>query len=392
MPPIECTRSSNGSFTSLPNIADVAKSMKTELNFILHYFQYDIGCEVDCEKPVKTLRGIHDTEQLQCTLDKFVKKFVICMHPTCEDVGTTLRISGKGKRENVVMRCTACGTISSIVPTNRADTRMCSYIKKNLPKKEKSQKSKTAEGSLPMKGSPEEFPNDGSSSDEEFSTDTSPEAVAKRAAAEGIGLVAGIVACAEQELPQSDRLELFYKFVTKNKSSSHVKKIVAEATRLNCGSKAVLVLMDIFCISNTEFYTNPTLVLEGQTELLLCFLKGNQEIQQNLLSRLEKLCNTKESLIAKFLRIVVTLSGNHLIDKEVILKWYSTKPEGSVGVRIRKNTSSFIEWLEEDEEDSEEEEEDDTVVFSSEHIETVKSPVQKKTPEDTLEDSFIDDL
>ena len=166
---------------------------------------------------------------------------------------------------------------------------------------------------------------------DEFSVDTSPEAVAKRAAAEGVGMVAGIVACAEQELSQSERLDLYYKFITQTNPTT--ASIITEAKRLNCGNKAVLVLLEALCIENTEFYTSPCLVINKHVDLLGHFLEDNHKAQFNFIDRLEKLCLTKQELVPKFLRILVNLYDKELIEEEVILKW-NTPTQNTAGFII----------------------------------------------------------
>jgi len=198
-------------------------------------------------------------------------------------------------------------------------------------------------------------------------------------------MVAGIVSCDEQEMTQSNRLDLYYKFVTQTNPT--MTSIITEATRLNCGNKAVLVLLEAFCIDNTEFYTSPCIILHKHVDLLGHFLEDNHKAQFNFLERLEKLCLTKQELVPKFLRILVNLYDNELIEEEVILKWKSRKSSDPVSIILREKVLSFINFLEE--EDTVEEEEEGEIAFA---ITNAVEPTRLAGPEEEEDDSFIDDM
>jgi translation initiation factor 5 len=396
MPPIEFIHKGkglNGALTMLPNINKISKALKINERYVLQFLQSDLGSKVDDTKEVPCIKGIYDQETLQKSLDRLINTFIVCPHTTCDDVGTSLKVIGKKKKTAIEISCSACGNRKKVVPTRTSETKLCAYIIKNPPE-EKLLKIRTVEHvesveSVIVNNEEEDNDNDDNednedNEDDDFSVDTSPEAVAKRAAKECVGMVAGIVACAEQELSQSERLDLYYKFVTETKPS--IFSIITEATRLNCGNKAVLVLFEVFCIDNIDFYTNPCVVINAHVDLLGHFLEGNHKAQSNFLDRLEKLCY-KEELVPKFLRILANLYEKDLIEEEVILKWNSRKSSGPISLTLRKNIVSFIEWLEEeDEEEEDSDEEDGNIVFDS-------KPVEEKKEEDETEDtSFIDDM
>ena len=381
MPPIEFIHKGkglNGALTMLPNINKISKALKINEQYVLQFLQSDLGSKVDDTKEVPCIKGIYDPETLQKSLDRLINTFIVCPHTTCDDVGTSLKVIGKKKKTAIEISCSACGNRKKVVPTRTSETKLCAYIIKNPPE-EKLLKIRTVQHIESVESvivNEEDIDND-------FSVDTSPEAVAKRAAKECIGMVAGIVACEEQELSQSERLELFYKFVTETKPS--ISSIITEATRLNCGNKAVLVLFEVFCIDNMDFYNNPCSVINTQVDLLWHFLYENHKAQFIFLDRLEKLCYTKQELVPKFLRILANFYEKDLIEEEVILKWNSHKSIEPISLTLRKNIVSFIEWLEDsDEEDSDEE--DENIVFDN-------KPVEEVEEVDGVEDtSFIDDM
>jgi len=378
----------NGSMTLLPNIDKISNALKIEECYVLHFLQCDLGTDA-IKKEITYIKGIYEQDTLQKSLDRFINTFIVCPSKTCEDVGTKLKVSGKKKRTEVIISCSACGKTSAIVAKRTAETKLCSYIIKHPPAKDKSLNIK--KDKYPKK---EDFENvhvesAGAEDDDidEFSVDTSPEAVAKRAAAEGVGMVAGIVACAEQELSQSERLDLYYKFVTQ--ANPTTPGIITEATRLNCGNRAVLVLLKAFCIDNKEFYTSPCIVLNKHIDLLGHFLEDNHKAQFNFLDRLEKLCLIKQELVPKFLRILVNLYDNELIEEEVILKWNTRKSSDPVSIILREKVLSFIDFLEEEEvEDTDEEEEGEIVFASTKAVE----PTPLAGPVEEEDDSFIDDM
>ena len=392
MPPCEFIhrkKGLNGAMTLLPNIDKISKALKMDESYVLQYLQYDLGTDT-IKKEITYIKGIYDWVTLQKSLDRLINTFKLCPSKTCEDVGTKLKVSGKKKRVEVIISCSACGKTSAIVSKRTADTKLCTYIIKNPPAKDNSLNIK--KDKYPKKEDFEKVHESAGAEDDdidEFSVDTSPEAVAKRAAAEGVGMVSGIVACAEQELSQSERLDLYYKFVTQSKPTT--TSIITEATRLNCGNRVVLVLLEAFCIDNTEFYTSPCLVLNKHVDLLGHFLEDNHKAQFKFLDRLEKLCLTKQELVPKFLRILVNLYDNELIEEEVILKWNTRKSSDPVSIILREKVLSFIDFLEEEEVEDTDEDEEDEIVFASTNA-VGPTSLAKTVEKEEEDDSFIDDM
>lgn len=92
------------------------------------------------------VNGAHQTDRLRELLDVFIDKFVLCA--SCKNPETELRITGKGRHEDMKRDCKACGAHTDIDMRHKLVT----FILKNPPKKptkgSKGKKGMTAEANV----------------------------------------------------------------------------------------------------------------------------------------------------------------------------------------------------------------------------------------------------
>jgi translation initiation factor 5 len=92
---------------------------------VLKYFGLELGAQTKFDKKSGTciVNGAHDASKLSEILETFIKKFVQCY--SCGNPETVVKI----KRENILLKCKACGFVSEVDPR----LRLCSFIVKNPP-------------------------------------------------------------------------------------------------------------------------------------------------------------------------------------------------------------------------------------------------------------------
>uniref|UniRef100_A0A1D2A8X2 W2 domain-containing protein n=1 Tax=Auxenochlorella protothecoides TaxID=3075 RepID=A0A1D2A8X2_AUXPR len=219
----------NGIKTNVENNVDIAKALERPPEYTLKFFGCELGAQTKFEKASGTsiVNGAHDASRLSELLESFIKKYVQCY--SCGNPETVVKI----KRENIFLKCKACGFVSEVDARLKLNT----FILKNPPdnklskaekkvkklekermkglevaepekedkkkKKKKSSKSKKEEADASANGDgPEDEAGSGDGDDEDedededevvWMTDTSEAAMARRAAEQLSGATAAMV-------------------------------------------------------------------------------------------------------------------------------------------------------------------------------------------------------
>ena len=130
----------NGIKTVVPNMSDVARALSRPPAYITKFF----GCELGAQTPFDEkndryiVNGAHDATRLRELLDGFIDKFVLCR--SCKNPETDLVILKSGRNEDIIRDCKACGERTGIDMRHKLVT----FILKNPPKNPK--KSKKGKG------------------------------------------------------------------------------------------------------------------------------------------------------------------------------------------------------------------------------------------------------
>lgn len=216
----------NGIKTNVVNNAEIAKALERPADYTLKYFGFELGAMVNYDKKSgnSIVNGAHEAGRLTELLEGFIKKFVQCY--SCGNPETVIKV--RKRNELIELKCKACGAVSDVSPKEK----LVGYIIKNPPedklskaekkvkskekealagmdlgsdkkeKKEKKDKSKKkkkdgeANGEADAPDSPgegmEEDTND-DAGDEVWMTDTSEEAMKRRAAEQLSAATAALV-------------------------------------------------------------------------------------------------------------------------------------------------------------------------------------------------------
>ena len=132
----------NGIKTVLPNMSDVARALSRPPTYPTKFFGCELGAQTsfDEKNDRYIVNGAHDATKLRELLDGFIDKFVLCK--ACKNPETDLIIT---KTEEIIRDCKACGERTGVDMRHKLTT----FIVKNPPKNPKKSKSKKGNGDSP---------------------------------------------------------------------------------------------------------------------------------------------------------------------------------------------------------------------------------------------------
>jgi len=384
----------NGIKTVIVNMVEISKSLARPPAYPTKFFGCELGTQTQIDKKNGRyiVNGSHDGDKLQDILDIFIDKFVLC--DECDNPETVFIV--QPKREKITSTCSACGHSSLIDMRHRLST----FILKNPPegddatpqklkklKKEKGQNSQNGDTSPTDKdesgfdGWSDDLPTDNKTNVDEWSTDTSAEAVRKRMSKLGVG-VKGLTHNEDLEKSTEERFQIFFQFVKDKVTENNIsdKEIVAEADRLDMKDRAVLALAEI--LLDKDILTQ----LPKYRVLFLRFLANNQKSQKHFMGAFEMLVGQlhKNDLLPKTAKILSTLYDQDFIEEEVLLEWGSKVSKKYVDKKtseqIHSKAKPFLDWLKTaDEEESDDE--DVEVVYTNRTEEAVLKEEERKKKE-----------
>lgn len=378
----------NGIKTVIPNMSAIGKSLSRPPTYSTKFFGCELGAQVkfDIKNDRYIVNGAHDASKLAELLDLFIKKFVLCS--SCQNPETDLIVT---KDQFIVLDCKACGARSD------ADMRhkLVAFIIKNPPvsksgsggkKDRKGKKNKgddangngsPADGNSQMNSGDEDegddeitrrinaeaadLPNAANSDDhddEDWSVDTSADAVARRMKDLAVD-VSKMTGEEDDEEAGGSKYELFGEWLTEHMDASNTD-IYAKAEEMEVSDKHKALQV----IAQVVFTENVMKEIPKRVELLTKF-GTTEKHQRSLLGGIERLVGINHrSLLPKISLILKSLYDADVLDEEVILKW-GAKPsrkyvDKETSKEVRKKAEAFLSWLETaEDEDSEDDEDED---------------------------------
>ena len=236
-----------------------------------------------------------------------------------------------------------------------------SHTEKKGRKKLKEEKKK--KGEKKSAGSDEINDSDGWGNGEDdgvWISDTSAEAIAKRAQEQLTSGISGLVIDSDMEKTEEERVNIFFKFVQMKRgkiNSTIAKEILAEAQRLEIKNKAPLVLCELL-FNDKMFKENQ---IKKNSELLRRFTGENLKGQKYLIGGIEKTIESYEAtLLPKVHLIFNELYEEDILDEEIIIEWAKKVSKKNVSKelaqKIHDKAAPFIKWLREAEEETSESE------------------------------------
>lgn len=378
MPPIQSKTEGrgNGIKTAIGNLSEVSRALGRPPAYVVKFFGYELGAQTSIkeEEDRYLVNGVHDSSELQDSLDGFISKFVLC--GSCKNPETEIQIKGK---DTLQRDCKACGKITMIDLKHK----LSSYILKNPPVSKKGKKSATATANVvgggksisdiasgQTKADDVEGDDDDDDdaltkkinaeaaqlktvevNDDDWAVDMSEEAIAARARElEGLTLN-------DTESKFNDLGEWILEEAGDSKEDlpSDVE-IYKKIVELEIGDKPETVQV----LAQVLFDENILEQVEPHFGLLAKLINGDAEFETALLGGLERFLGLdKPDLIQKVPQILLALYHKDLLSEEVIVSWGSKVSKKyvpkDVSKKVRKAAKPFVKWLQE----AEEEESDD---------------------------------
>lgn len=397
----------NGIKTVIVNMVDVAKALGRPPTYPCKYFGCELGAQTqfDFKNDRYIVNGSHDAVKLQDLLDGFIKRFVLC--PECDNPETVLHPNEK--KATIKQSCKACGYQGMLDMRHKLTT----FILKNPPDlkpnqqgnsctKRKDRTKKTENGSHKESlrpNSPRADKSDASDNDlngdanddEEWSIDTSEQAVKRRQETLTSG-VKNLTVSNDIEKTQSERLEVFFEYCKAKKDSgllkpgaevSLFKDIASEAERLEIKeNKAVMVLVELLLDDNIIKQ------IPQYRVLLLHFTHGNPKSQKYFIGAVEKLVELKKSVLLPRVPVILkAMYDSDVIEEEVLLDWGKKVSKKYVSkdtaTEIHEKAQPFLKWLQEAEvEETTEEEEDSDIEIEYDEKARIQSLKEQETKND----------
>lgn len=374
MPPmvIKLEGRGNGKKTILDNVEAVAEALQRPPTYVTKFLgtEFGAGVQVDAKNARYILKGYFTQPEMQESLDKFIRIFVMCN--SCDNPETVLSV----KNKKIHQKCAACGHAMFIKEQGH---KLCTYIQNNPPDvaveygsnktesakkaKEKKKSKKDADG--------EDFDSIRVAEDEDdeddWVDDMSADAVAARKAAIeaelGDGLSRLAVGGAMADMPEEERVERFYNYLSNNGYKGDVNVIVDEATRLLVPSNMAV----LFCVEALMRASDLEADLEDQDKRAVFrhFLKdADDKTIKHFLGALEIVLSDKK-VTDKTSDVLTIVFDEHYVKKAPLQAWLEKGPtkkwtKKKYSERVHAAAADFALWLEtEDDAESTDDEEDD---------------------------------
>jgi len=418
--------------TVMLNLTDVANELKVPADYIPHYMAKTIGATAhyDEKKPERergSISGEYDISKLSEVLQKFVKAFVVC--PNCNypelqynPVGAA-KPSGTGKGaasentnaavKNIKVKCMSCGWKSDVKGMD-LNEKFRRYILNHPPPKPVSmvkpvvEKSATTTTTTTTSSSSKKSSGGNGSSKEsngssggaaatEWLSDTSKEAVKKRAELVPQNLQA-LVASAEGE--DVSFAQILRNYLNGAKRNS--EEVITEVARISSQGgldpdKRTALIVDGFIGDNLKAFGSEVVKNRAVIEKYVTEIKGQQVVFLREVERCyaeEKSDEVKTAFRSKLKDVLYWMQNEGLLEEEAVFEWYEKADTataaapaagkkgtgaggaaGKAGKQMREAVADFVKWLKEAEEEEGEDDEEEG----------------EKAPEKTL-DEEIDDL
>ncbi|KAI0073730.1 eukaryotic translation initiation factor 5 [Panus rudis PR-1116 ss-1] len=359
----------NGIKTVIPNMSDVARALSRPPTYPTKFFGCELGAQTsfDEKNDRYIVNGAHDATKLRELLDVFIDKFVLCK--SCKNPETDLIIT---KQEEIIRDCKACGERTGVDMRHKLTT----FIIKNPPKNPKKSKSKKANGSPPPEtnGNAQEDANGDAEADaggesddeltrrikaeaaqlndeaaiakEDWSADTSPEAVKARTKAAEAAMASLALAAAAGEGDESDEdadspYSQIGRWIEENRDAGPVE-VYKKADELGIAKKHKTVQV----IAQTLFTENILKEIKGSLPLFAKMVTSEKH-QKSLLGGIERLVGlTHPELVAAVPKILMEFYQADVLDEEVIKQWGTHVSKKYVdrdtSKKVRKASEPFL--------------------------------------------------
>ncbi|KAI0638812.1 eukaryotic translation initiation factor 5 [Trametes polyzona] len=358
----------NGIKTVIPNMSDVARALSRPPTYPTKFFGCELGAQTsfDEKNDRYIVNGAHDATKLRELLDGFIEKFVLCK--ACKNPETDLIIT---KTDDIIRDCKACGERTGVDMRHKLTT----FILKNPPKNPKKSKRKpTADGSPSPNGNENgdaeadaggesddeltkrikaeaaELNADAAIAKEDWSADTSPEAVKARMKAVEASLASVSLAAVGGDDDSEEDADSPYsqlgRWIEENRDAGAVE-IYKKAEDLGIAKKHNTVQV----IAQTLFTENIVAEIQKYAPLFVKMVTSEKH-QKSLLGGIERFVGvTHPDLIPAVPKILMAFYQVDVLEEEVVKQWGTHVSKKYVdrdtSKKVRKASEPFLKWLDE---------------------------------------------
>ncbi|KAG6919189.1 hypothetical protein DXG01_008487 [Tephrocybe rancida] len=375
----------NGIKTVIPNMSDVARALSRPPTYTTKFFGCELGAQTsfDEKNDRYIVNGAHNADRLRELLDVFIDKFVLCK--SCKNPETELIILKNGRNEYIIRDCKACGERTDIDMRHKLTT----FVLKNPPVKIKKGKNKNTgdaaggvggggnddetqetngaesddELTKKIKAEAAELNDDAALTKEDWSADTSPEAVKQRVKAlEGAMPTVGLGGDDEgSDDDVNSPYALLGRWIedareTQEDSKAFAVAIYKKAEEFGIEKKHRTVLVLVQALFTDAIVTEITTY-----GALLVKMVTTEKHQKALLGGLERFVGIiHQDLVPVVPKILMALYQIDILDEELVTQWGTHVSKKYVdretSKRVRKASEPFLKWLEEADDDEDDEE------------------------------------
>jgi len=138
----------NGIKTVIPNMSDVARALSRPPTYTTKFFGCELGAQTsfDEKNDRYIVNGAHNADRLRELLDVFIDKFVLCK--SCKNPETDLVVLKSGRVEDIIRDCKACGERTGVDMRHKLTT----FILKNPPAKQRKGKKNSGDAAAGVGG------------------------------------------------------------------------------------------------------------------------------------------------------------------------------------------------------------------------------------------------
>lgn len=321
----------NGIRTVVPNMGKVMKALDRPLEYGAKFIGMELGTKtkVDDKQNNCVFAGKHSEEELSKCLDKFIDMYVLCVK--CKNPETIFEV----KKGCIVSKCKACGKIFKVDSSHK----LSNYIIKSDTNKKPVEERKVS----PKKSKIKDDDND----NEDWSIDTSAEAVAMRKQKLLNGDDGGTDDCESKSI--AFPMENLVKYI---KTCPEEDEFVDEMLKLmhsQAWSESVLIK-----------YIFATLFSDGNIRedfhkkiVYLEYFSNSTKDMAVILMCIEKFMEEHGEYVGQMVHILNGFYEAYVLNEDAIFKWYDGKSKSvseELGRDLRESSKSFVEWLENAEE------------------------------------------
>jgi len=364
------------------NIVEVAKHLHTEPSYATKFFGMEVGAvsQFDTKRNVGIVNGVHQTQELQKMLKKFIREFILCQNCGLPE----LQFKVHQKKNVLLQKCASCGWKGS----NASGHKVKSYIINHPPakksskdkgkKKDKDKKSrdkrknkdKDSKNGSPAKEEDTDYKELGWDNDDKWSVDVSEEAVNKRKEEEMATLATKQRKKTNRVVIEKDSspAQILRNYIASQERTQ--SEILDEMRRIALArefdqKKKLQMCIEALCKLDT--LDNFAKGLAEYKEILATFAENENDAKIFMGVFEEFVCRRNPTeFMPTVYKLLLALYDNDIVDEEDLLKWDALPHDKAVIVdqdeaqEIREKAAPFIKWLKESDSGSSGEEEEES--------------------------------